>query len=130
MCHASGQWHDHQRGGPVSSDLFLTALRLDKVELGARMNMPQISFFLLLSRFQERKILTDQNQQRREIGNTNDRPSILTKNALILYPNTLLAVISLLRDASDLALDRRLTYPIENLSGLLRMIIHAVNLFN
>jgi hypothetical protein len=36
----------------------------------------------------------------------------------------------LLRDASDIALDRLSTHPVENFCGLLRRIIHDVNTFN
>jgi hypothetical protein len=42
--------------------LFLTAPGPDKAQLGARMDMLQMSFFLTLPMLQEYKIITDQNQ--------------------------------------------------------------------
>jgi hypothetical protein len=53
--------------------LFLTALRLDKIAVGARMDMLQLLLFLILSMFQECKILADQNKRPSEVGNTNDQ---------------------------------------------------------
>jgi hypothetical protein len=54
----------------------------------------------------------------------------LTKEALIRHLNTLLVIIWLLRDASDIAFDRLSTHLVDNFFGLLRRIIHDVNTFN
>jgi hypothetical protein len=55
---------------------------------------------------------------------------VVREEALIRHLNALLAIIWLLRDASDIALDRLSTHPVENFFGLLRRIIHDVNMFN
>jgi hypothetical protein len=103
---------------------FSITLGIDKVALGARMDMLQMSFLLIVSMFREYKVLTDQNQQPREIGNANNRVTLLTKEALTWRLSTLLAIIWLLRDVSDLALDWLSTHPVEDLSGLFRRIVH------
>jgi hypothetical protein len=73
--------------------LFLTALRLEKVALVARIDMLQMSFFLVLSMFQEYKVLADQSQRPLEIGNANDEVTLLTTETLIRHLNTPLAII-------------------------------------
>jgi hypothetical protein len=80
--------------------------------------------------FQEYNILVDQGRQPPEVGSVNDRVTLLTKEALIRHLNTLLAIICLLRDASDIALDRFSVHPVEHFFGLLRRITHDVNTFN
>jgi hypothetical protein len=110
--------------------LFLTALRLEKVALVARMDMLQMSFFFVLSMFQECKVLADQSQRPLQVSNANDKVTLLTTETLIRHLNKLLAIIWLLRDAPDLALDRLSTHPVENFFGRLRRIIHDVNTFN
>jgi hypothetical protein len=109
---------------------FLTALRLEKVALDARMNMLQMFFVRFLCMFQEYKILANQGRRPPEVGNINARVTLLTKEDLIRHLNTLLAIIWLLREASDIALDRLSTHPVENFFGLLRRMIHDVNTFN
>jgi hypothetical protein len=94
------------------------------------MDTLQMSFFLFLCMFQEYKILAEQGRQPPEVSSVNDRVIVLTKGALVRYLNTLLAIIWLLRDASDIALDRLSTHPVENFFGLLRRMIHDVNIFN
>jgi hypothetical protein len=66
-----------------SMTLFLTALRHDEIALGGRIDMLEMSFFLLLSMFQEQTILADQNHQPPDIGSANDRVTLLRKEALI-----------------------------------------------
>jgi hypothetical protein len=80
--------------------------------------------------FQEYKIRADPDRQPPEVGSLNDRVTLLTKEALTRHLNTLLAIIWLLRDASDIALDRLSTHPLENFFGLVRRTIHDVNTFN
>jgi hypothetical protein len=60
----------------------------------------------------------------------NGRATLLMKEVLIPLLNTLLAIIWLLRDASDIALDCLSTPPAENFFGLLRRIIHDANMFS
>jgi hypothetical protein len=110
--------------------LFLTTLRLERVALDARMDILQMSFCLFLCMFQEYKVPIDQGRQPPEVGSVNDRVIHLTKDALIRHLNTLLAIIWLFRDASDVALDRLSRHPVENFFGLPRRIIHDVNTFN
>jgi hypothetical protein len=52
---------------------FLTGLRPEKVALMTRMDTLQMSFFLVLSIFQEYRVLADQSQRPLGIGNANDR---------------------------------------------------------
>jgi hypothetical protein len=92
--------------------LFLTALRLEKITLHARMDMLQISFFLFLCMFQECKILADPGRQAPEAGSVNGRATLLMEEALIRHLNTLLAIIWLLRDASDITLGCLSTRPV------------------
>jgi hypothetical protein len=73
--------------------LLLTALRIEKVTLGAQMDLLQMSISLVLFMFQEYKVLADQSQQPPEIGNANDEVTLLTTEALIRHLNTLLAII-------------------------------------
>jgi hypothetical protein len=80
----------------LSMTFVLIALRLEKVALGARMDRLQMSFFLFLRMFQEHKILADQGRQPSEVGSVNDWATLLKKEALIWYLNTLLAIIWLL----------------------------------
>jgi hypothetical protein len=93
------------------------------------MDMLQMSFFLVLSMFHEYKVLADQHQRPPEIGNANDEVTLLTTEALIRYLNILLAVIWLLRDVSELVLDRLSIHPVENFFSLLRRTIQDVNTF-
>jgi hypothetical protein len=72
----------------------------------------------------------DQYQRPQDIGNANDEITLLTTEALIQYLNTLLAMFWLLRDVSDLGLDRLSTHPVEHFFSLLRRIIHDVNTFH
>jgi hypothetical protein len=110
--------------------LFLTAFRLERVALDVRMNMLQMFFFLFSCMFQEHKILADQGRQPSEVGSVNGSVDLLTKEGLIRHLNTLLAIVWLLRDASDIALDGLSTHPVENFFGLLRKTVHDVNTFN
>jgi hypothetical protein len=114
----------------LSIHLFLTALRLEKVALVARIDMLQMSFFLASSMFHEYRVFADQSQCPLEIGNANDDMTLLITEALIRHLNTLLAIIWLLRDTPDLALDRVSTHFVENFFDLFRRIIHDDNPFN
>jgi hypothetical protein len=58
--------------------------------------MRQNFFFLVLSMFQEYKVLADQSQRPLEIGNANVEVTLLTTEDLIWHLNTLLAIIWLL----------------------------------
>jgi hypothetical protein len=73
--------------------LFLTALRLEKIALDARMGMLQMSFFRFLYMFQGYKIVADLARQPPEVGSVNDWVILLTKEALIRHLNTLLVII-------------------------------------
>jgi hypothetical protein len=114
----------------LSMTLFLTALKLEKVALDAQMEMLHMSFVLFLCMFQKYKIRADQGRQPPEGGSVNDRVTLLTKEAATRHLNTLLVIIRLLRDASDIALDHSSKHPVENLYDLLSMIFHDVNTFN
>jgi hypothetical protein len=72
--------------------LFLTALGLERVALDPRMDMLQISFFLVLPMFQEYKVLAGQHQRPPETGNANNEVTLLTTEALIPCLNTLLGI--------------------------------------
>jgi hypothetical protein len=89
---------------------YFTALRLEKVALNTRMDMLQMLFFLILSMFQECKVLADQQQRLPEIGNANDKVTLFTTDGLIRYVNTLLAITWSLRYVSNLVLDRLSTH--------------------
>jgi hypothetical protein len=94
------------------------------------MNMLQMSFFFVLSMFQEYQALINQCQRPPEIGSANDEVRLLRTDALIRYSNTRLAISWLLRDVSNLAFDRLSTDPVENFFHLLRNVIHDVNTLN
>jgi hypothetical protein len=76
--------------------LLLTALRLHKIALGAQMDILQISSVLVSSMFQEHRVLARENQQLPDIGNANDRVTLLAKKGLIGDLNVLLTIIWLL----------------------------------
>jgi hypothetical protein len=94
------------------------------------MDILQMPFFLILSMFQEYKVLAGESQRPPKIGKANDEATFLTTEVLIWHLNTLRAIIWLLRAAPNLAIDRLSTHPAANSFRLFTRIIDDVHMFN